>query len=268
MWTNNFPYQFLKRLVASPFPTHILLKYQRLPFVWLKCSVRILRSRLWVIGSEKWNRVMTVSVGYLGTRIYKESKHLLEAVLATLSMTYHLFQLVPFCYCNYGHPCIPPLPNNVTPSNLYIKRVKLCIYILFCSHLFVPQVIWCQICDILNGISHLLWDLLQSCSSELSLQLSYPSQRSSFDMQRPLLHVNWMLSWQTWYTEKITISKLIAHFRQGVRISYTICFRNVTISHGNIWWSNTAQFITDSSSQWQYNAMPMSTYCTFNYQST
>ena len=55
---------------ASPFPTHILLtKNQRLPFVWLKCSVGILRSRLRVIGTEKWNRVMTVSVGYPGTTL-------------------------------------------------------------------------------------------------------------------------------------------------------------------------------------------------------
>ena len=34
-----------------------------LPFVWLKCSVGIKKIRLRVIETEKWNQVMTVSVG-------------------------------------------------------------------------------------------------------------------------------------------------------------------------------------------------------------
>ena len=36
--------------------------------MWLKCSVGIFKSRLRVIGTEKWNRVMTVSVGYPSIR--------------------------------------------------------------------------------------------------------------------------------------------------------------------------------------------------------
>ena len=35
----------------------------------LKCSVKICESLNWFIGTEKWKRVMTVSVGYPDTRI-------------------------------------------------------------------------------------------------------------------------------------------------------------------------------------------------------
>ena len=72
MWTycNNFPASILKTTtVASPSPPHpphthsLLTKSRRLPFVWLKCSVGILRSRLRVIRTEKWNRVVTVRSG-------------------------------------------------------------------------------------------------------------------------------------------------------------------------------------------------------------
>ena len=60
---------YTEQLVASPFPTQKKwTKNWRLPLVWLKCSVKIFKSCLWVIGTKKWNRVMTVSVDYPGSR--------------------------------------------------------------------------------------------------------------------------------------------------------------------------------------------------------
>ena len=37
--------------------------------MWLKCSVKIFKSHLRVIGTEKWNQAMTVSIRYPDTRI-------------------------------------------------------------------------------------------------------------------------------------------------------------------------------------------------------
>ena len=64
----DFPAAILKTTSSIPIPYihFVFVLNQRLPFVWLKRSVRILRSHLRVIGTEKWNRVMTVLAGYPG----------------------------------------------------------------------------------------------------------------------------------------------------------------------------------------------------------
>ena len=53
-------------LAANVTSKAFILVFSRLPFVWLKCSVGISKIHLRVIGTGKWNRIMTVSVGYLG----------------------------------------------------------------------------------------------------------------------------------------------------------------------------------------------------------
>ena len=127
---------YIKNCSWHPHFSHkkTLTENQRLPFVWLKCSVKMFKSHLRVIWTEKWNQVhvTTVSVGYPGIRIpctalgyvaklwvyvYKHEGFDGETVKYIMTLNACLYSIRVSCMCNKSIPeyiwVIPPLWHGI-----------------------------------------------------------------------------------------------------------------------------------------------------------